>query len=96
MLGALGTILGARGTILEPWAPFSTICRQSVIVIRFPGEKRTPKRIPKIVKIMKNVVQMALEKHAQNISENSSIWECLQPSEPGQNPHESTIFSCSA
>ena len=39
---------------------------------------------------------MALEKHAQNVSEKSSIWECLQSSELCQNPHESTIFTGSA
>ena len=56
ILGPLGTILGARGMILEPWAPFSTMCRQSVDFIGFAGEKPTPQRVPEIDKIMQIVV----------------------------------------
>ena len=36
---------------------------------------------------------MAFEKHTQNISENSSMWKCLQPFEPCQNPYEFLVFS---
>ena len=40
--------------------------------------------------------KVAPYKHTRKSSENTSIWESLQPSEPSQNPHESTIFTGSA